>query len=245
MKFIPLAGLIVSTLASSVAGSGQERGNPPTPASTQRQAGEPFAAEIAAFEVSDRQRPRAPGGVLFIGSSSIRLWMTLADDFPELPVLNRGFGGSQIADSVLYVDRIVVPYQPKMIVMYAGTNDLAAGKSPAQVGTDFQTFVQTVHAKLPDTRIVYISINPSVARWNQEARALETNRLIRGFIQHSRSRSQKLTFLDSHQRLLSADGKPRPEILRADGLHLNAEGYKEWTAILKPQILALWKADTK
>jgi lysophospholipase L1-like esterase len=105
--------------------------------------------------------------------------------------------------------------------------------------------VKAVHQRQPDTRIVYISINPSVARWNQEAKAQETNRLIRKYIEASASRSEKLSFLDSHEGLLSAEGKPRSEILRADGLHLNARGYKEWTAILKPQILALWKADTK
>lgn len=162
-----------------------------------------------------------------------------------MPVLNRGFGGSQIADSVRYIGRIVFPYKPKMIVFYAGTNDLNAGKHPAQVFKDFQTFVGKVHRQLPDTRIAYISINPSVARWNQEDKALETNHLIQAFIQDSASKSQKLSFLDSHTRLLSAEGKPQPDILRADGLHLNAKGYKEWTAILKPQIMALWKTDTK
>ncbi len=250
MKLILLAGLIATTLAVSVPGSGQVRGNPPPPATTQRpadapSADAPFASEIAAFEAADKKHPVTPGGILFIGSSSIRFWTTLAQDFPELPVLNRGFGGSQIADSVRYADRIVFPYQAKMIVLYAGTNDLNAGKSPAQVLKDFQTFVNAVHRVQPDTRIVYISINPSIARWSQEDKAQETNRLIRRFIQGSASHTHKLSYLDSHERLLSVDGKPRPEILRADGLHLNAQGYKEWTAILRPQILALWLADTK
>jgi lysophospholipase L1-like esterase len=236
------AGII---LTAPLMASGQERSVANPTAVTQRQANAPFAAEIAAFETADKKQFPAPGGVLFIGSSSIRFWTTLAQDFPELPVLNRGFGGSQIADSVYYADRIVFPYQPKMIVMYAGTNDLNAGKSPAQVLKDFQAFEEEVHRRLPDIRIIYISINPSIARWNQEDKALETNRLIRKFIRDSASRTRKLSFVDSHKRLLSAEGKPRAEILRPDGLHLNAEGYKEWTSIVKPQILALWKADTK
>jgi lysophospholipase L1-like esterase len=205
----------------------------------------PFASEIAAFEASDKTLMPPLGGVLFIGSSSIRLWKTLAEDFAEIPVINRGFGGSQIADSVRYVERIVFPYQPKMIVMYAGGNDLNSGKSPAQVLKDFQEFQRKIHAELPATRLVYISINPSVARWSQEANVLETNRLIRQFIKDKATKTRKLTFLDSHSRLLSRDNMPRPEILQPDGLHLNAKGYAEWKAILKPPILKLWKQETK
>lgn len=245
MKPILLAGLLVITLAISVPGLGQEHSNPMPAAATRHQTDAPFADEIAAFEAADKKQFPSPGGVLFIGSSSIRFWTTLAQDFPELPVFNRGFGGSQIADSVRYINRIVFPYQPKMIVMYAGTNDLAAGKSPTQVLQDFQTFEKAVHHKQPDTHIVYLAINPSVARWNQEAKTQETNRLIRKYIEDSASPMRKLSFLDTHALLLSGEGKPRPEILRADGLHLNVQGYKEWVALLRPQILALWQADTK
>lgn len=243
MKRFLLAGLIVTAAALSLPGSGRAQGTSAPSAATQRQPNAPFADEIAAFEAADRRQFPAPGGVLFIGSSSIRLWSTLAQDFPELPVLNRGFGGSQLSDSVYYMDRIVFPYRAKMIVMYAGTNDLDAGKSPTRVLKDFQTFERAVHQKQPGTRLVYLAINPSVARWNQESKALETNRLIRKYIEETGSPSRKLSFLDSHALLLSGAGTPRPEILRADGLHLNAQGYKEWTAILRPQILALWKAD--
>ncbi len=117
MKLIILAGLIVTTLTVSVTGLGQVHGNATPSAPIQHQADAPFAAEIAAFEAADKTHFPSPGGVLFIGSSSIRLWSTLTQDFPELPVLNRGFGGSQIADSVRYVERIVFPYQAKMIVI--------------------------------------------------------------------------------------------------------------------------------
>jgi len=198
-----------------------------------------FAAEIAAYEAADQKSPPPSGAVLFIGSSSIRLWKTLAQDFPELKVINRGFGGSQIEDSVRYAPRIVLPYKPRMIVMYAGGNDLNAGKTPQQVARDFQAFVETVHAALPETRIAYISINPSVARWSQEERVLEANRLIAEYIREHDGKTAKLSYLDSHAKLLSPEGKPRPELLRPDGLHLNSDGYTLWAAILKPDILKL------
>lgn len=231
MRFAAFCAIAITLLAMPVFG--------------QEKVEAPFAAEIAAFEASDKQTPPAGDAALFIGSSSIRLWKTLAEDFPELPVINRGFGGSQIADSVRYADRIVFPYKPKMIVMYAGGNDLNAGKTPEQVLKDFQEFVGKVRNVLPTTRIVYISINPSVARWKQEANVLEANRLIRKWIEKRESRPLKLSFIDSHSQLLSAKREPQPELLQKDGLHLNAKGYEKWTAIVKPRLLALWKAERR
>lgn len=215
------------------------------PAATEPAKKTPFADEIAAFEAADKKQFPPQDAVLFIGSSSIRFWTTVAKDFPELTVVNRGFGGSQIADSVAYAERIVVPYKPKTIVFYAGGNDINAGKTPAQVAQDFQAFVEKVHAALPDTRIAYISINPSVARWKQEEKVLEANRLIAAFVHDNDGKLGHLSFLDSHAKLLSAEGQPRPEILRADGLHLNDDGYKLWTEILRPQLLPLVTADKK
>lgn len=202
-----------------------------------------FEKTIAEYEEADRKAPPQPGGVVFIGSSSIRLWTTLAQDFPELNVLNRGFGGSIIHESTQYVPRIVLPYKPKLIVIYAGSNDIAMGLTPEQVRKDFEAFVVAVHASLPETRIAFISINPSVKRWEQQERILEANRQIAEYIKTQSARGVKLSYLDSHAKLLSAEGKPRPEILRADGLHLNAEGYAAWLAILKPQILELVAKD--
>lgn len=204
----------------------------------------PAAGEINAFGEADRkQMPRA-GAVLFLGSSSIRLWQTLAQDFSEIPVINRGFGGSLIQESTRYADRIAIPYKPKMIVFFAGTNDLAYGnKNPQQVLQDFQDFEAKIHASLPQTRIVYLSINPTVARWKQEAEVREANHLIEKFIFENNSPIRKLSFINSHAQLLSADGQPQPKLLREDGLHLNAEGYKAWTAIVKPRVMALATID--
>ena len=175
-----------------------------------------------------------------MGSSTFTRWKTLAQDFPEIPVVNRGFGGSLIQDSTQYADRIAIPYRPKMIVMFAGTNDLAYGnKKPPQVLQEYENFVAKVHAALPDTRIVYISINPTVARWKQEADVLETNHLIEEFVLKNRSATERLNYIDSHSPLLTADGQPQPALEREDGLHLNAEGYRVFTSIIKPRILAL------
>lgn len=198
------------------------------------------APEMNAFwEADKRQRPPS-GAVLFMGSSSVKLWATLAQDFSEIPVINRGFGGSLIQDSTQYADRIAIPYRPKLIIMFAGTNDLAYGnKSPQQVLQDYQDFVAKIHAALPDTRIAFISISPTVARWNNEAKILETNHLIQEFIFKNNSATEKLSFIDTHSRLLTADGHPQPSLLRSDGLHFNTEGYKVFTAIVKPQIMAL------
>jgi lysophospholipase L1-like esterase len=204
----------------------------------------PSASEINAFWEADKKQMPPSGAVLFMGSSSIRMWDTLAKDFPEIPVINRGFGGSQIFESALYADRIAFPYKPKIIILCAGTNDLAYGnKNPQQVLQEFKDFVAKIHAGLPDTRIVYISINPTVARWNQEADILETNHLIEKWIFENNSPTQKLNFINSHAQVLTADGNPQPKLLRDDGLHFNAEGYKLWTSILKPRILALAALD--
>ena len=204
----------------------------------------PYADEINAFGAADKKQMPPSGAVLFIGSSSIRLWTTLASDFPEIPVINRGFGGSLIGDSTRYAGRIAIPYKPKIIVLCAGTNDLAyGGKNPVQVLQEYQDFVQTIHAALPDTRIVYLAINPTVARWKQEARNLEANYLIEKFTVETNSPAEKLSFIDPHTQLLTADDQPQPRLLRSDGLHFNTDGYKVWTALIKPRVLALAALD--
>src|SRR5688572_22583891 len=186
--------------------------------------------DIAAFEAQDRTNPPPKDAILFIGSSSIRLWKTLAQDLPEHKVINRGFGGSQISDSVYFADRIVVPYRPKMVVMYAGGNDINAGEGAEQVATDFKAFVQRVHAKLPETRIAYISIAPNPARWAQMDRVRRANELIREFTKMN----PRLTFIDVFPHMLGEDGQPRPEIFVADRLHMNEQGYALWTKVIRP-----------
>ena len=184
--------------------------------------------EIAAFEAQDKTNPPPKGAILFIGSSSIRLWKTLAEDLPEHKVINRGFGGSQIEDSVYFVDRMVVPYQPKRIVMYAGGNDINANKTPEQVASDFKAFVTKVHAKLPETRIAYISIAGNPARWSQVERVKRANELIREFTRTDK----RLQFIDVFPHMLGEDGKPLPDIFVEDRLHMNEKGYAIWKRVV-------------
>lgn len=188
----------------------------------------PFAKEINAFTASDATNPPPRGGILFVGSSSIRLWKTLKQDLPDLPVLNRGFGGSQVIDSVNYADRIVFPYKPRHIVIYAGGNDINAKKTPEQVFADFRAFVAKVHAQLPRTRISYISIAPNPARWSQIVQVREANRLIEEFTRTDK----RLGYIDTHQHMLGADGQPKPDIFVDDRLHMNPRGYEIWTRVV-------------
>ncbi|HEX4951318.1 MAG TPA: GDSL-type esterase/lipase family protein [Blastocatellia bacterium] len=178
--------------------------------------------DIAAFEARDKTNPPPQNALLFIGSSTILLWKTLAQDLPSHQVINRGFGGSQIADAAYYVDRIVIPYKPKMVLLRSGGNDIFSGKSPEQVFADFQAFVAKVHAKLPKTDIVYISLSPSVARWNQWDKEVALNKMVKDFTR----KNKRVKYLDTADISVGADGMPRPELFIADKLHLNAEGYK-------------------
>ena len=186
---------------------------------------------IRAFEAQDRREPPPRGAMVFVGSSSIRLWK-LKESFPDLVTINRGFGGSVIADSVHFADRIILPYQPRVIVLYAGDNDIALGYSPRQVVEDFRRFVRTVHARLPQTKIVFIAIKPSLSRWHLAAKMKEANQAIRQLTQED----DRLEFVDIWTPMLGPDGRPRKELFRSDGLHLNARGYELWARLLRPHL---------
>ncbi|HEU0049138.1 MAG TPA: SGNH/GDSL hydrolase family protein, partial [Nitrososphaera sp.] len=181
---------------------------------------------------ADRKNPPPKGAVLFVGSSSIRLWQSLRKDFPGIKVINRGFGGSELADSTFYVDRIVIPYRPKMVVLYAGDNDLASGKTPQQVFEDYKAFVGRVHQKLPATRIAFISIKPSPARASLLQSMKDANGMIKAYATHAR----KLIYIDVFTPMLGKDGSPRPELFGPDRLHMNSEGYRLWKTVVAPSI---------
>ena len=186
--------------------------------------------EISAFEASDKTNPPPREPILFVGSSSIRLWKSLAAAFSAHKVINRGFGGSQIDDSIALADRIIVPYQPKLIVFYAGDNAIANGKSPDQVFADFQTFVNKVHRALPKTRIAFISIKPSPSRWNLADKQKAANQLIKALCE----KEKQLSYIDVFTPMLGANGEPRPELFVDDKLHLNAKGYELWESVIRP-----------
>ena len=188
-----------------------------------------WAEAMAAFEQQDRAAPPAHGGIVFVGSSSIRLW-DLARSFPGMPVVNRGFGGSEIIDSVNHVDLLALRHTPRMIVFYAGDNDIAAGKTPQQVAGDFGTFVARVRAALPSTRIAFIGIKPSILRWALVGKMREANALVRAQAEHD----DRLAFIDVDGPMLGWDEKPRRDLFVEDGLHMTPKGYELWTALVRP-----------
>lgn len=193
-----------------------------------------WEASIEAYEASDVQSPPAPGSVVFVGSSSILLWDTLTGDMAPMPVLNRGFGGSVIANVTHFADRIVLPYEPSAIVLYAGDNDIAFGLSADCTFEDFEAFVEHIHAVAPGTPIYFISIKPSPSRmhlWNQMSRA---NELIEARV----TTNSALHFIDVSKAMLDEQGQPVEELFLEDGLHMTPAGYELWTSIVRPELAA-------
>jgi lysophospholipase L1-like esterase len=191
-----------------------------------------FEADVRAFEAADRASPPPLGGVVFIGSSSIKNWTDVAADFPGIPVLNRGFGGSTLADLVYYADRIVFRYQPRLVVLYAGDNDLAEGRTPERVLRDYREFTARLRSALPAARLVYVSIKPSPSRRAYIDRMRETNQRIRAEI----ARDNLQAYVDVFTPMLDATGQPRPELFLADSLHMTRAGYVLWRALLAPVV---------
>jgi lysophospholipase L1-like esterase len=193
-----------------------------------------FEAEIKAFGELDRKSTPPKGAVLFVGSSSIRLWPT-AERFPNLTVINRGFGGSHISDVNHYFDQTVRKYAANVVVLYAGDNDLGSGKSSDRVFADYQAFVEKVHAAKPDTEIVFVAIKPSLARWKLWDTMKAFNERVRAF---SSSRA-RLHFVDVAPPMLGANGQPRPELFVEDGLHMTPAGYDIWTGLVSRALTSL------
>ena len=187
---------------------------------------------IKAFEEQDAANPPAKGGIVFVGSSSIRMWKT-DQDFPELGIINRGFGGSQASDALEFVDRIVIKYEPRIVAYYEGDNDLSYGKSPQEIFEDTVAFFDKVHAALPEANIIYVAIKPSIARWNLIDKIRETNGMVRDYA----SKRDYIQFMDVEPVMLGPDGKPKPDIFIADGLHMNQAGYDLWNAMIRPLLV--------
>ena len=195
-----------------------------------RPAAAPFEKSILAFEKSDRENPPPQNANLFIGSSSIAKWKTLAADFPGVPVINRGFGGSRIADSTRNVSRIVLPYHPRRIFFYAGDNDLAGKHTPEQVAADFKAFVDAVRCGDAHVPIYFISIKPSPKRIALIDAMRQANKLIEAYTHEAAD----VHYIDIFTPMLGADGQPRPELFLPDKLHMVHAGYEIWMAQIAP-----------
>ncbi len=188
--------------------------------------------EIGAYETADRTNPPPKGGALFIGSSTIRLWKTLAQDFSNHKVINRGFGGSEIMDSTHFADRIIFPYEPKQIFLRAGGNDIHNGRLPEQVANDFAVFVETIHKRLPSAEIVYISVSPAPSRWGENDKYRDLNKRIRKLA----LKMPRVSFIETFDMTITPTGEARPELFVADRLHFNAEGYRLLADRVRPYL---------
>jgi lysophospholipase L1-like esterase len=184
-----------------------------------------WQSSFDAFAAADLARAPQAGGVVFVGSSSIRLWNDLEHTFQtQPPIVKRGFGGSRLSDCSSNLQRLVLPYKPRLVVIYAGDNDLAEGATPQQVLESFEAFVRGVRAELPDTRIAFVSIKPSPLRENLMTAAHAANALIEAY---ARGESN-VDFVDVYSKMLGQDGRPRTDLFGADKLHLNEAGYALW-----------------
>jgi hypothetical protein len=177
--------------------------------------------EISAFEVSDKTNAPPTDCIVFVGSSSIRKWTNLTVHFPNLPVVNRGFA-----------DRIVTPYHPRQVVIYAGGNDINAGKDPEVVYGDFVALVTKIRSHLPHVRIAYISSAPNPARWPQVEKVKRLNSLAEAYC-----RQHGMDFINVFPLMLGPDGKPLPDIYVSDRLHMNPKGYEIWRKAVGPYLV--------
>jgi len=192
---------------------------------------ESLGAEVARFVEADRAAPPARCQVLFVGSSSIVRWETLAADMAPMPVINRGFGGSHIEYVNRWFDQIVAPYRPRSIVFYAGENDIDAGKSASRVVSDFDEFMKRKTGALATTPVYFISLKPSKARFSQFVHQDEVNAAIRSRV----ATRSDLHYIDVVSPMLKS-GKPR-DIFVDDNLHMNAAGYAIWTRAVRKALL--------
>lgn len=237
---LPLSALALVVLLGACAGGPPATADAPAAAAPAAKAAPRVPEQVSnaewetdmqRFAAEDAQSPPPRGGVVFTGSSSIRLWETLAQDFPGVPVINRGFGGSELRDSTWYADRTLVPYAPRQILIYAGDNDLNSGRTPQQLHADFIAFVQRVRRDLPKAKIAYISTKPSPSRAQLLPAQREANALVQ-----AEARRLGVDYIDIFTPMLDAAGQPNEALFIDDRLHMNAAGYAIWKRVIAPYV---------
>lgn len=191
----------------------------------------PWEAAMRAFEKQDEQSPPPQRANVFIGSSSIRMW-PLPGSFSQHDCVNRGFGGSEMSDAARYVQRIVLPLQPKVIVLYSGDNDLAKDKSPEDVLAAYRDFARQVREHSADTKLVVVSLKPSPKRFALADKYRTTNRLLESAVKED----PYAIFVDVWSPMLGEEGFPRPELYASDQLHLTPAGYRVWAQLVEPHL---------
>lgn len=197
-----------------------------------------FQSSIDAFLAADKTNPPPKNAILFIGSSIFRQWETLTAQMAPLPVFNRAFGGSRTSELLHYADTIVLPYAPKLIVYYCGSNDINANVLPPAIAANFRAFVERVHTKLPQTRVLFVSIIRAPQKLEHWDRVDAANALIRDFC----ASDGRLGFIDVNPAVFTSDGQPRMELYRDDKLHYHPPAYEGFTAIIKPVVEKTWAA---
>ncbi len=190
-----------------------------------------FEEEINRFEEFDSKNSFPEDAILFVGSSSIRMWKT-AEAFPEMPVINRGFGGSHFSDLLYYYDELVLPYAPSVVVLYEGDNDVASGKSNDQVFEDYLEFTDRLTSDFPNARLVFVPIKPSSSRWELWPQMKEANQRIKEHM----SENDQFYYVDLASPILGSDGTPDDSLFLDDLLHLNEDGYEKWNAAIRPTL---------
>lgn len=194
-----------------------------------------FQKDIDAFLSADSIQFPSKGQLLFVGSSSFTYWKDIQDYFPGYPILNRGFGGSTLADVIRYADKIILPYQPKQIIIYCGENDIADSipATPKIVRDRFKTLLKIIRTAMGNVPVAFVSIKPSPSRWKMEKQFLKANRLIKRYLK----RDAAAVYVNVHDAMLLPDGAVNPELFIKDNLHMNAKGYAIWQKIIEPILL--------
>jgi len=191
---------------------------------------ERFEVGITAYEAGDKFSPFPEGAVLFVGSSSVLMWKDLDEQFPQVKIINRGFGGSQFSDLLYYIDRIVTCYKPSKIFIYEGDNDISAKKKVRDIMDDAKKVRQIIAQKLPGVPVFFIAAKPSVARWKLKKKYQQLNSQLSLFA----AGSANTGFVNVWDPALDSNGEVLQDIFLEDNLHMNEKGYAIWKAAIDP-----------
>jgi lysophospholipase L1-like esterase len=201
--------------------------------STFAQSNYPFAKEITQYKEQDSKDFPPSNGILFVGSSSLRIWKNLEEVYKDYNAINRGFGGSTLGQAIYYADDIIYPYQPRQVVIYSGENDLAEGASVEITYDRFKTFFDLIRKKMPNVPIAFISIKPSPSRVNLMPKMIAANKLIEDFL----AKKTNTKFINVFDAMLQNNQQPKSDIFLADNLHMNDKGYQIWINIITPYLI--------